>query len=259
MRASYTIRQIQTGWQFLDKAEYGTFREDYGTIIKHPVFVWLIEGQGRKILVDTGMSDTAHSIKYHHDGLQEPGQAIHEQLERLDIPCDAIDTILFTHLHWDHCYNLDKFPHARLYVSEKEYRFAMDPIPMYWNSYESPKMGLKAHFRERKFNLVHGEEEIFEGIRMVPTPGHCPGHMAVSVSTSAGLYFLVGDMVLLRENLMPDEKRGWPITMPGRFYNCIESWHSIVDVIQRADHILMTHCPSQIGWVSPKLGKDMYP
>ena len=48
MLATYTIRQIQTGWQFLDKAEYGTFREGYGTIIKHPVFCWLIEGQGRR-------------------------------------------------------------------------------------------------------------------------------------------------------------------------------------------------------------------
>ncbi|MDZ7852645.1 MAG: hypothetical protein U5L98_08380 [Halomonas sp.] len=58
MMPTYTIKQLQTGWQFLDKAEYGTFREGYGTIIKHPVFVWLVEGNGMKILVDTGMSDT---------------------------------------------------------------------------------------------------------------------------------------------------------------------------------------------------------
>ncbi len=249
---NYTIRQIQTGWQFLDKAQYGTFREGYGTIIKHPVFVYLIEGNGRKILVDTGMSDTEHSQKYHHDGLQEPGMAVHEQLEKLGIGTDEIEMILFTHLHWDHCYNLDKFPKARLYVSEKEYRFAMNPIPMYWNSYESPETGLPCPFRGRRFNLVHGEEEIVEGVRMVPTPGHSPGHMAVSVQTSAGLYFLIGDLVLLRENLQPNEKLGWPITMPGRFYNCVELWHSVIEVLERADHILMTHDPTQ-------LGKDVYP
>lgn len=60
------------------------------------------------------MSDTAHSQKYHHDGLQEPGQAIHEQLAKLGIGCDEFDMILFPHLHWDHCYNLDHFPQARL-------------------------------------------------------------------------------------------------------------------------------------------------
>jgi len=259
MLATYTIRQIQTGWQFLDKAEYGTFREGYGTIIKHPVFCWLIEGQGRKILVDTGMSDTEHSVKYHHDGLQEPGQAIYEQLARVGVGCDKIDMILFTHLHWDHCHNLEKFPRARLFVSEKEYRFAMDPIGMYWNSYESPQTGLNPAYRSRNFNLVNGEEEILEGIRMIPTPGHSPGHMAVSVNTTAGEYFLVGDLVLLRESFSPDKKRGWPITMPGRFSNCIELWNSIVDVLHRADHILMTHDPEQIGHVSPTLGEDMYP
>ena len=252
MIPQYTIRQLQTGWQFLDKAEYGTFREGYGTIIKHPVFVWLLEGNGMKILVDTGMSDTEHSQKYHHDGLQEPGQAIHEHMDRLGIDCDDIDMILFTHLHWDHCYNMEKFTKARLYVSDKEYRFAMDPIAMYWNSYESPKAGLNAPFRDAKFQLVQGEEEIAPGIRMIPTPGHSPGHMAVSVSTEAGLYFLIGDLVLLRENLEPDKKRGWPITMPGRFYNNIELWNSLLDVKHRADHILMTHDPTQIG-------KELYP
>ena len=65
------------------------------------------------------MSDTEHSVKYHHDGLQEPGQAIHEQLARAGVGCDKIDMILFTHLHWDHCHNLKKFPRARLFVSKR--------------------------------------------------------------------------------------------------------------------------------------------
>jgi N-acyl homoserine lactone hydrolase len=249
---TYTIRQIQTGWQFLDKSEYGTFRDGHGIIIKHPVFVFLIEGDGRKILVDTGLSDTEHSKKYHHDGLQEPGQAIHEQLHSLGIETDEIEMILFTHLHWDHCYNLDKFPKARLYVGEKEYRFAMNPNQFYWTSYEAPQTGLPCPFRGRKFNLVYGEQEIIEGIRMVPTPGHSPGHMAISVQTTDGIYFLVGDLVLLRENLEPDKKRGWPITMPGRFYNAIELWDSVIEVLERADHILLCHDPSQ-------LGTDVYP
>ncbi|MDZ7852646.1 MAG: hypothetical protein U5L98_08385 [Halomonas sp.] len=74
----------------------------------------------------------------------------------------------------------------------------------------------------------------------------------MSVSTEDGLYFLIGDLVLLRENLEPDKKRGWPITMPGRFYNNVEIWYSLLDVKRRADHILMTHDPSQ-------LGREVYP
>lgn len=36
----------------------GTYGKGYGQIIEHPVFAFLVEGGGRKILVDTGMSDT---------------------------------------------------------------------------------------------------------------------------------------------------------------------------------------------------------
>ena len=248
----YTIRQIQTGWQILDKGLYATYGRDYGKKIEHPVFAFLIEGAGRRILVDTGMSDTERSVRYHHEGGQDPGQAIHEQLDRLGIGCDQVEMILFTHLHWDHCSNLDRFPKARLFVSEKEYRFAMDPIPFYWRSYEAPELGIGNPFRHRKFNLVYGEEEIVEGVRMFPTPGHSPGHMAVSVETAKGAYVIAGDLVLLRESFNPDTERGLPLTPPGRYYNMVEIWKSMEEVKKRADYILLTHEPDQ-------LSKEIYP
>ena len=61
-------------------------------------------------------------MRYHHAGRQERGQAIHEQLEKMGIGTDEIDTIIFTHLHWDHCYNVKQFAKARLVVSEVEYK-----------------------------------------------------------------------------------------------------------------------------------------
>jgi glyoxylase-like metal-dependent hydrolase (beta-lactamase superfamily II) len=240
---NYTIRQIQTGWQYLDKGMYGTYGKGYGEIIEHPVFCWLLEGGGRKILVDTGMSDTEHSVKYHHDGKQEPGQAIHEQLAKLGIGVEEIEIIIFTHLHWDHCYNVEKFTKARLYASEIEYRFALDPIPFYWNSYEAPALGIGSPLDGMHFSLTRGEEEIVEGIRVYPIPGHSPGHIAVAVQTEKGIYSLIGDLILLRECLQPYKEKGWPFTPPGRFYNIVEIWHSIEEVLRRSDHILMTHDP----------------
>jgi N-acyl homoserine lactone hydrolase len=113
MTIEYTIKPILTGWQFLDKGLYATYREGLGTILKHPVFAWLIEGEGHKYLVDTGMGSTEVSQKYHHDGLQEPGTAIHEQINKMGIDCDEIEAVIFTHLHWDHCYNMKKYTKDR--------------------------------------------------------------------------------------------------------------------------------------------------
>lgn len=93
--------------------------------------------------------------------------------------------------------------------------------------------------------MASGEEEILEGISVLPTPGHSPGHQAVAVQTAAGAYISAGDLFFLREDLEPDAKRGWPMTPIGRFASFIDLWHSMETTIERADHILMTHDPSQ--------------
>ena len=167
---SYTIRPLNTGHQYLDKSQYTTFRRHVGEMIDLPVFAFLIEGGGRKVLVDTGMADTERSKQYHHDGLQEPGQAIHEHMERLGIGLDEIEVIIFTHLHWDHCYNMKQFTKARYYVSEKEYRFALDPIPFYAKSYETPSLGIGCPWEGCGFNLVTGEEDILKEFGPFPLP-----------------------------------------------------------------------------------------
>ena len=247
MTIEYTIKPILTGWQFLDKGLYATYREGLGTILKHPVFAWLLEGGGHKYLVDTGMGSTEVSQKYHHDGLQEPGTAIHEQINKMGIDCDEIEAVIFTHLHWDHCYNMKRFTKARYIVSDVEYAFAMDPIPPYWTSYQHEKSGLVPPFKDCKFDLISGEKEVYEGITVVPTPGHSPGHVAVSVNTANGDYWIVGDLMLVRENLQPDVKHGWPLTPIGRFSNFIDLWHSMEKVVSRADYVLMTHDMSELG------------
>jgi len=241
MTMTYTIKPILTGWQYLDKGLYATFRNGLGTILEHPDFSFLIEGGGHKYLVDSGMSSTERSKKYHHDGLQETGMAIHEQILKMGISLEEIEAIIFTHLHWDHCSNMKKFPNAKYYASDIEYAFALDPIPPYWNSYERPECGLTPPFQGETIITIKGEREIFEGITMVPTPGHSPGHVAVSINTVKGKYFIAGDLMFSRSNLFPDEKYGWPLTPPGRFCNLIDIWHSMNKVIERADYILMSH------------------
>lgn len=244
----YTIKPILTGYQYLDKGNYATFRKGNGEILEMPVFAFLIEGDGHKVLVDTGMSDTEHSVKYHHDGRQEEGQAIHQQLAAMGVSTSEIEKIIFTHLHWDHCFNLEQFPDAELIVSRKEYEFAVNPIPFYWASYEYPKAtGLTPPFAGRNFTLVDGEKEIMDGITMIPTPGHSPGHAAVLVNTKKGNYIIVGDLMFLRENLEPDKEKGWPFTPPGRFCNILDVWNSIEIVREKADFIIMTHDPYHMG------------
>ncbi len=254
----YTIRPIITGFTHTSKGNYLYHHSvhkyyDCEGFLDLPVTIFLVEGGGKKILVDTGMSDTARADKYHHPGSVQPeGYAVYEQLEKLGIACAEIDIIIFTHLHWDHVYYLDRFPNARLYVQKNEYEFALAPIPIYHKSYEYPAIGIHPQFEGREFQLLTGEAEIVDGISVYPSPGHSVGHQTVVVNTKNGKYHCCGDLIFTYNNLKEIPEIAYEITPPGRFLNIADEWNSIVELKKRAagnEFILPTHSPEMLELV----------
>ena len=59
---------------------------------------------------------------------------------------------------------------------------------------------------KERLTLVSGEEEIQPGIRVVPAPGHTPGHMAVRVTSSQEQLLCISDLALHPLHL---EEPGW--------------------------------------------------
>lgn len=255
---NYTITPIITGFTNTSKGAYLYHHSvhayyDAEGYTKLPVTVFLIQGNDKKILVDTGMSNTEIAGKYHHPGSVQPeGHAIYEQLERLGVACEEITDIIFTHLHWDHVYYLDKFVKAKLYVQRKEYEFAVNPIPLYYKSYEYPVLGIKPQFEGKEFILLDGETEVMDGISVYPTPGHSVGHQNVVVNTKDGEYHCCGDLIFTYDNLKECQPMHYDITPPGRFLNIVDEWNSIVELKKRAkgtEFILPTHSPEMIELV----------
>lgn len=264
----YSIRPINTGFVANNPMQYhyhpsthGFHKELKNQREDFPVFAFLVEGNGKKILVDTGMCDSERANKYHHPGShQEKGQAIFEQLASIGISEQEIDTVILTHLHWDHASYLDHFKNAVFYVNEKELEFAEHPIPLYYKSYEAPELNIISSFANIKFQKCYGEMEIFDGICVFETPGHSPGHMSVEVRTETGKYIIGGDCAFRLENFKPIPELHYDITPPGRFYNILETWRSLERVKNRAvdlEHILLTHESGLLEIIKtrPVLGK----
>jgi N-acyl homoserine lactone hydrolase len=233
--ANLTVRPINTGYVPTYPKQYhyhhSTFKyrpnisEDK---VPLPVFTFLIEGGKELILVDTGMAWTQRANEYHHPGSYQPeGFAIHEQLAKIGLKCEDIGKVVFTHLHWDHMFYLEKFTNAQFIASRKEYEFALDPIPLYYKSYEHPSLGVRRPFEGLKFELVDGEAEICAGVRVFPSPGHSPGHQSVEVDTKDGSYICAGDSIFIMANIEPIPEIHYTITPPGRFANIVECWKSI--------------------------------
>ena len=229
------IRPINTGYVTTIPKEYlyhhsvTKFLKDVPDHrIEMPVFTFLVEGGDKLLLVDTGMSWTERANDYHHPNSRQPeGMAIHEQLEKIGVKPSDVDIVVLTHMHWDHMFYLDKFTNAEFFVHETEYAFALNPIPLYYKSYEHPILGITRPFEGIKFTTVKGETEIMPGVRVIETPGHSPGHMSVEVDTAEGNYICVGDSVFIPANLNPVPEMHYDICPPGRFYNIVETWKSI--------------------------------
>lgn len=135
--SNLTIRPINTGFIPTSRKLYHFHHSTHKHLgleqdekVSLPCLVFLIEGGEKLILVDTGMAWTERANEYHHPGSVQPeGYAIHEQLEKLGIKCEDIDIVIFTHMHWDHMFYLDKFVNARFIAHRKELEFARIPSP----------------------------------------------------------------------------------------------------------------------------------
>lgn len=217
------IYPINTGWLEADLGTYVFWKGPAGKKIWNPVYCFLVDTGDYKVLVDTGLCEEERATKFHHKCEKRGCLEVHHHLKReLGIQPSEIDIVLFTHLHWDHVQNMKEFPNARFICPEIEIKWAYNPLPLYYRTYESPVLGIEPAYYGCSFELVHGETEIVPGISVFDTPGHSPGHMSVTVATSAGDIVLAGDAIFQARNMEPNEEEKWRYWVPARFVNSIE-------------------------------------
>jgi N-acyl homoserine lactone hydrolase len=170
---------------------------------------FLVEAGGQRILIDTGMDGLDAYIPAELReplGLGERGTTGAE-LGRLGLVPDDIDMVVLTHLHFDHCANIDQFRRARILVNAKEWRFVSSPgAGPILSRTAFPRQPLAYLMDEAwdRLETIDGTQEIAPGVTAIWTGGHTPGHMMVTVQTGSGLVVLPGDEIALLENLEAD-------------------------------------------------------
>jgi glyoxylase-like metal-dependent hydrolase (beta-lactamase superfamily II) len=202
---------------------------DHGHLMHDPVKIcmicFLVQGEGHNIMIDTGMDGIDQTYteqdkkEWDHLG---PSKDTHELLAEKGLACDDIDTILFTHLHFDHYWNVEQFRNAKMVANRKDWFFAMDPynLPVF-----SPKgfprqpLAYMAGEAFERLTLIDDYYEPFPGIQMQWVGGHSPGHMVIRVETGEGPVIIVGDAIYLYANL----ERNIPIGYYTHFKELIDA------------------------------------
>ncbi len=147
------------------------------TDIGSPAFCSITLIRGKKlILVDSG-----------HVGRRS--LLVEALAERGLTPAD-IDVAVLTHAHWDHAQNFDLFPNAPLLLHGHELRYARRP---HRNDWATPRWTAAMLEYEGRVQTIEEGHEIEPGIRIMHTPGHSAGTIAVIVDTPHGRAAVTGD------------------------------------------------------------------
>lgn len=202
-QVTYTITPLYYGRFPTYEKSVLQFMANYGVKVDSPSLGYLIRGGGKAILVDTGPGPQDQMERL-HPGLEMdfPEGGVVSALAKEGLTPDDVDYLIFTHLHWEHCYNGEKFPGKAFYVQKAELLYALAPLDIHANVYEAPKADMVPPWLSiaRQLRLVEGDEEIDDGIRLLLTPGHSPGGQCVLVRTTEGDCLIAGDTIMQYEN-----------------------------------------------------------
>ena len=146
-----------------------------------PVFGWAIERDEGTILVDTGMIDSTPELD------EEWGPVLLPWPELGDVVA-----VINTHLHFDHCGGNRRFAGTPTYVQRAELGAAV--APDYLEEW--------VRFPGESYIELDGDAKLFDGVSVLFTPGHSPGHQSVLVETSDGLTVLGGDVTYSMRELI---------------------------------------------------------
>ena len=177
-----------------------------GDLLTVPDVAWLLTEveTGRHILVDTGPSeDPARDSLYHSPVSKTSEQQLDYQLHLVGVSPEEIDTVLLTHLHWDHGYGVYKVPNAKVYVQKDELAYAVTPFEVHKGAYELNDTSKPPYFFGyfHRIVTVDGDVEFCSGIKLIKLPGHSPGSQGILVQTPAGQCLITGDLYYDMDNV----------------------------------------------------------
>lgn len=195
-------------------------------------FFWLLRDGGRVIAIDTGFSTEVGARR---------GRSVHlapsDALAMVGVRHDQIDTLILTHLHYDHIGNVGSFPGARVLVPGSELDFWSSPLrdrPQLLEHIEPAEIAT-LHALERDGRLERfdahtgaapgageshvgtGELELLPGLTAIALPGHSPGLHGLLVQTAGRPILLTSDAVHFYEEFERDRPYAIHTDLPAMY------------------------------------------
>jgi glyoxylase-like metal-dependent hydrolase (beta-lactamase superfamily II) len=154
-----------------------------------------------------------------------------------------VQSVIISHLHYDHCGNYDLFPQARYHLQDREMAYATGRC-MCHQALRAPfevedVIAMVRKVFSGRATFHDGASEIAPGITVHHIGGHSKGLQSVRVKTRRGYVVLAADATHLYAHL--DGGRVFPIT-----YNVeevVEGYETLKRLASSSRHVVPGHDP----------------
>jgi len=219
--------------------------------IEMDYFFWIIRGEDRTIVVDTGFSPIGGAVRS-RTSLANVGELFAEF--GVD-PASGPDVVV-THAHYDHIGNLGLFAKSRIIMAREEYDF--------WSGKHAQRAMFHHSVQDEEIDYLHDVaseqrlvlfEDVFEvapGVTATTVGGHTPGQSVVRVQTSEGVVLLASDAIHYYE----EYERDMLFMSVANLIDMYEGFDRIRDLVESGDvtHLVSGHDPDTLNRFTPASG-----
>ncbi|MGH2700134.1 MAG: MBL fold metallo-hydrolase [Actinomycetota bacterium] len=192
-----TLGKLEEMYPGVPLAAWEPYRASYPDLFRGdewclPFGCFLLRSEALTVLIDAGVGPPGGSFLPAAEG------RLPQALASLGVGPDEIDLCVLTHLHIDHVgwVTVDgesPWPRARYVAARKDWSWVEGREP----SERDRILDLLAPVaRSGALRLIDEETTLAPGVRLVPTPGHTPGHGSIRIRSRGAEAIILGDVAV---------------------------------------------------------------
>jgi len=167
--------------------------------MRFSIHALLVDAPGLRLVVDTCVgNDKPRNVPFWN--MLQTGFL--EEFEKTGWTRETVNAVVCTHMHVDHVgWNtmlvdgkwVPTFPRARYLLGRNEWA--------HWSAEAAGEQrqilddSIQPLFDAKLVDLVPSDHRLSEEVRLVPTPGHTPGHVSVEIASKGELALITGDLM----------------------------------------------------------------